>query len=260
MGIVNVTPDSFSDGGRFVDPERAVAHGRRLVEEGADWLDVGGESTRPGARPIDAAEEIARVVPVIAGLRAACPAVGISIDTSKAAVAAAAIEAGATLVNDVTAFGDPEMAALCAAGGVQVVLMHMRGTPRTMQVDTTYDDLVGEVERFLAQRLEHGAEQGIRSDRMLVDPGLGFGKAPLDNLALIRAVPRLAALGHRVVIGASRKSFIGRLTGVSDPSERVFGSVGAALAAAAHGADVLRVHDVAATRQALDVFLAVEGR
>ncbi len=258
LGIVNVTPDSFSDGGAFLDPNAAVAHGIRLLAEGADWLDVGGESTRPGAAGVSTEEEAARVVPVIAGLLRQCPEAVISVDTSKAVVAARALEAGARIVNDVSALGDPEMGPLCARAGATVVLMHRRGTPATMQADTTYEDLVGEVEHFLRQRAEAARAWGIAAERILLDPGLGFGKAPADNPALIAAVPRLRRLGYPMLIGASRKRFIGGLTGVTEAAERVHGSVGAALAAAAKGADVLRVHDVAATRQALTVFQAVE--
>ncbi len=257
MGIVNVTPDSFSDGGAHLDVGRAVAHGARLIAEGADWLDIGGESTRPGAAPVRAEVEIARVVPVLRALARAHPGVPLSIDTSKATVAAAAIDAGATIVNDVTALGDPEMPSLCAAAGVQVVLMHMRGDPRTMQLDTTYEDVVHEVASMLSASVARAVEAGVPQHRVLVDPGVGFGKSGADNLRLIRAIPTLHAIGCRVLIGASRKSFLGALTGVSEPAQRVYGSVGAALAAAALGADVLRVHDVGATRQALTVFQAV---
>ncbi|TNE86777.1 MAG: dihydropteroate synthase [Deltaproteobacteria bacterium] len=258
MGIVNVTPDSFSDGGRYLATDAAVAHGARLFAEGAAWLDVGGESTRPGAAPVDPKDEAARVVPVIAGLREAVPDAVISVDTRRALVAEAALDAGASIVNDVSALEDPGMAPLVAERGVEVVLMHMRGDPSTMQRNTRYADLLGEVEAHLLARVAQLRALGVPDHRILLDPGVGFGKAPGDNPSLIAAVPRLKAHGHRVLIGASRKRFIGELTGVSTAAERVFGSVGAALAAAARGADVLRVHDVAATRQALAVFLAVE--
>jgi dihydropteroate synthase len=257
MGIVNVSPDTFSDGGRHDGPEAAIAHGLRLLDEGADWLDVGGESTRPGAAAVGPEEEARRVLPVIAGLHAARPDVPISIDTAKAEVAARALEAGASVVNDVTALSDPGMAAVCAQAGARVVLMHMRGTPRTMQADTTYGDLVAEVARFLAERADYAMANGIPAERLWVDPGVGFGKASADNPRLIAGIPRFRELGFPVVIGASRKRFVGELTGVREPSARVFGSVGAALAAAELGADVLRVHDVAATRQALVVWRAV---
>jgi len=203
-------------------------------------------------------EELARVIPVIRALRRRRPDAVLSIDTSKAEVAARAIDEGATVVNDVTALSDPEMGPLCARTEVELVLMHMRGRPGTMQHDTTYGDLVGEVEGFLKGRAEAAMAYGVQRERILVDPGIGFGKAPLHNPILIAAVPRFAALGHRVVVGASRKQFLGTLTGVANPEDRVAASIGAALAAAVRGAHVLRIHDVAATRHALTVFDAVE--
>lgn len=256
MGIVNVTPDSFSDGGRCFDVGAAVARGAALVAEGADWLDVGGESTRPGAAAVPVEEELRRVVPVIEGLRRQLPAAPISVDTRRARVAAAALEAGASMVNDVSACADPKMAPVVARGGAEVVLMHMRGTPATMQRDTRYGDLVGEVVAWLGQRAAEVEAAGVARERILLDPGLGFGKAPDDNPRLVAAVPRLAALGYRVLVGASRKSFIGRLTGEPEPERRVYGSVGAALAAASLGAHMVRVHDVRATIQAWRVFKA----
>ena len=262
MGIVNTTPDSFSDGGRFVVGDQvrvdaAVEHALRLLDEGAHLIDVGGESTRPGAEAVGAAEETERVVPVIEGVLAARPGAVISVDTSKASVARAALDAGARWVNDVTGLGDPELGSVCARAGCELVLMHMRGTPRTMQANTSYDDLVGEILAGLRDSVARAVDAGVDPARILVDPGVGFGKSFEDNPRLIAAVPRFAALGHRVLIGASRKGFIGRLTGVERASERVHGSVGAALAAAARGAHVVRVHDVAATVQALAVFRAV---
>lgn len=254
MGIVNVTPDSFSDGGRLGSVQAAVDHGLRLLDEGADLLDIGGESTRPGAAPVPESVEVERVLPVIRGLIDARPDVVISIDTSKAVVAAAALQAGAQWVNDVTALGDPDMAAVCAEHDGPVVLMHMRGTPRTMQDDTDYDDLVGEVVGHLRRARDRAEAAGIGRERIVLDPGVGFGKSLADNPRLFATVPRLHELGHRVLIGASRKGFIGRLTGVERAAERVHGSVGAALAAAAWGADIVRVHDVAATVQALAVY------
>jgi dihydropteroate synthase len=257
MGIVNTTPDSFSDGGRYLAPEAAVAHGLRLLDEGADLLDIGGESTRPGAAPVSPADQKRRVIPVIEGILTARPDTVVSVDTASAAVAEAGLDAGARWVNDVTALGDPDMAPLCAERGCELVLMHMRGEPRTMQRDTVYDDLVGEVITFLGERVARAVAAGVDRDRIVLDPGLGFGKAPTDNPRLIAAVPRLRQGGHRVLIGASRKRFVGALTGVEQPADRVYGSVGAALAAASLGADVLRVHDVAATVQALAVQAAV---
>lgn len=256
MGIVNVTPDSFSDGGRLASVTQAVDHAVRLLDEGAGVLDIGGESTRPGASPVSATEESARVLPVIEGILAVRPQAIISIDTSKAGVARQAIEAGARWVNDVTALADPEMAGVCAETGCELVLMHMRGTPQTMQADTAYRSLIGEVvERLVAAR-DRAVDEGVAPERILLDPGVGFGKSFEDNPRLFASIPRLQSFGHRVLVGASRKGFIGRLTGVEVASERVHGSVGAALAAALWGADVVRVHDVAATVQALTVFQA----
>lgn len=256
LGIVNVTPDSFSDGGRFLHAEAAVSHALRLLDEGADWVDVGGESTRPGAAPVSHDEEITRVVPVIEGILQQRPNAIISIDTRHATVAAAAIAAGACIVNDVSGFADPEMPRVCAASGVMVVLMHMRGTPETMQHDTHYDDLVEEVCLGLAASVARARDVGIPDERIVVDPGVGFGKALEDNPTLIRELARVSALGFPVLIGASRKRFIGALTGQTDASQRIYGSLGAALAADLAGARVLRVHDVRATVEALAVFRA----
>ncbi len=257
MGVVNVTPDSFSDGGLYLDPERAVAHGRRLVADGADILDVGGESTRPGAEAVSVDEELRRVVPVIEGLAGAGAA--ISVDTSKAAVAAAALDAGAVIVNDVTALrGDPEMAALCAERGATVVLMHMLGEPRTMQDNPTYGDVVEEVGDFLAVRIAAAIAAGVEAERIWLDPGIGFGKTAAHNMELLRRLGELTALGRPLVIGTSRKSFIGQLDG-SPADARLGGTIASSVLAAAEGATVLRVHDVAAMRQALSVAAAVLG-
>jgi dihydropteroate synthase len=257
MGVVNVTPDSFSDGGLYFDPERAVAHGRQLVAEGADILDVGGESTRPGAEMVDLDEELRRVVPVIEGLADA--GVAISVDTSKAAVAAAALDAGAGIVNDVTALrGDPGMAALCAERGATVVLMHMLGDPPTMQDDPRYGDVVAEVGDFLAARMAAAIAAGVDEERIWLDPGIGFGKTDAHNMELLRRLGELARLGRPVVIGTSRKGFIGRLDGSSADS-RLGGTIASSVLAAAAGAAVLRVHDVAQMRQALAVAAAVLG-
>lgn len=255
MGILNVTPDSFSDGGRFLDRDAALRHARRMVAEGADLLDVGGESSRPGAEPVGPAEEIARVLPVIEAIGEL--GVPLSIDTTKARVAEAALDAGADWINDISALGgDPEMAPLAADRGCPVVLMHMRGTPRTMQGDTAYDDVVREVLDYLLERVDVAASAGIGRDRVLIDPGIGFGKAPGHNLSLLRAVPALVRTGLPVLVGASRKSFLGACFG-QRPGERLEGSLAAALAAAAGGAQVVRVHDVGATRRALDVFAGI---
>jgi len=257
MGVVNVTPDSFSDGGLYLDPEAAIAHGRELAAAGAAILDVGGESTRPGAEPVGVEEELRRVVPVIEGL----VGVGsrISVDTSKASVAGAALDAGAEIVNDVTALrGDPGMAELCAERGATVVLMHMLGEPRTMQRDPRYDDVVADVKAFLAERLEAAVAAGITEDRVWLDPGIGFGKTGAHNMELLRRLGELRELGRPLVIGTSRKSFIGRLDG-SPADGRLGGTIASSVLAAAEGADVLRVHDVAEMRQALAVAAAILG-
>jgi len=257
MGVVNVTPDSFSDGGLYLDPEAAVAHGEQLVDAGAGILDVGGESTRPGAEPVAEAEERARVVPVIRGLAGSRSR--ISVDTSKAAVAAAALDAGAEIVNDVTALrGDPEMAELCAERGVTVVLMHMLGEPRTMQDDPRYEDVVDEVKAFLAGRLEAAVAAGVDEERVWLDPGIGFGKTAAHNMELLRRLGELRELGRPLLVGTSRKSFIGKVEG-SPAQERLGGTIASTVLAAAEGADVLRVHDVAEVRQALTVAAAVLG-
>jgi len=257
MGVVNVTPDSFSDGGLYLDPEAAISHGWELVAAGAEILDVGGESTRPGADPVDAEEELRRVVPVVRGLRQlGCD---ISVDTSKARVAEAALESGATIVNDVTALrGDPGMAALCAGRGAGVVLMHMLGDPRTMQDDPRYDDVVAEVRSFLAERLEAAVAAGIAEERIWLDPGIGFGKTAAHNMELLRRLGELRQLGRPLVIGTSRKSFIGKVDG-SAAGERLGGTIASSVLAAAEGAEVLRVHDVAEVRQALTVATAILG-
>jgi dihydropteroate synthase len=256
MGVVNVTPDSFSDGGRYLDARAAVAHGEELLRDGASILDVGGESTRPGAKEVDEAEELRRVEPVVEVL---AKETTVSIDTSKLAVAEAALDAGASIVNDVTAFRrDPEMAALCAERGVGVVLMHMPGNPRTMQNDPRYDDVVDDVKAFLAGRVEFAVGEGIAEERLWLDPGIGFGKTLEHNLELLRRLAELRELGRPLVIGASRKSFIGKVDG-STVDERIGGSLASAVIAAAEGADVLRVHDVAETAQALAVTSAILG-
>lgn len=257
MGVVNVTPDSFSDGGLYLDPEAAIARGRELAAAGAEILDVGGESTRPGAEAVPAEEELGRVVPVIRG--SAATEASISVDTSKAAVAAAALDAGAEIVNDVTALrGDAEMAALCADRGATVILMHMRGEPRTMQDDPRYGDVVAEVKRFLAERLEAAIAAGIAEDSVWLDPGIGFGKTVAHNMELLRRLGELRELGRPLVIGTSRKSFIGKLDG-SGAGERLGGTIASSVLAAAEGAEVLRVHDVAEVRQALAVATAILG-
>jgi dihydropteroate synthase len=256
MGVVNVTPDSFSDGGRFRSSAAAVEHGQRLAAEGAVLVDVGGESTRPGAAPVSADEELARVEPVLEGLAG----IPVSIDTSKSVVARRALEVGAELVNDVTALrGDSEMAAVVAESDAYLCLMHMQGEPRTMQAAPHYDDVVSEVLAFLEERLAFAVESGIREERTCVDPGIGFGKTPDQNLELIRRLGELVALGRPVLVGISRKSTLGKVLG--DPSATsgsVSASVGAAVAAYERGAWMLRAHDVRETVDALTVAAAVE--
>jgi dihydropteroate synthase len=261
MGVVNVTPDSFSDGGLFLDPEAAIAHGRQLAAQGADLLDVGGESTRPGAQAVRAAEERERIEPVVGGLAGGGGAgVPVSIDTSKASVAAAALDAGAEIVNDVTALrADPELAALCADRDCGLVLMHMLGTPRTMQDNPTYDDVVDDVKSFLAERVEAAMAAGIDEERIYIDPGIGFGKTLDHNLELLRRLGELRDLGRPIVVGTSRKSFIGKLTG-RDVDERLGGTIASNVLAAIAGADVVRGHDVLELRQAIDVAETILGR
>ena len=255
MGVVNVTPDSFSDGGMFLDAERAVAHGRQLATEGAEILDIGGESTRPGAEAVSADEELGRVVPVIEGL--AGGEVQVSIDTSKRAVAEVALDAGAEIVNDVTALrAEPELAGLCADRGTEVVLMHMLGDPRTMQENPTYDDVVDDVKGFLAERIEFATAEGIAEERIWVDPGIGFGKTVEHNLELLRRLAELTELGRPIVVGTSRKSFIGKLTG-APVDRRLGGTIASSVLAVANGAEVLRVHDVGPVREALSVAEAI---
>jgi dihydropteroate synthase len=257
MGVVNVTPDSFSDGGLYLDPGAAIAHGRELAEAGADILDVGGESTRPGAAEVAVEEELRRVEPVVAGL--AGLGVEISVDTSKAPVAEVALDAGATIVNDVTALrGDPEMAGLVADRGVGIVLMHMVGDPRTMQVNPEYGDVVAEVRDFLAARLAAAVAAGIDESRIWLDPGIGFGKTDQHNFELLRGLDQLAALGRPILVGTSRKSFIGRTDG-SETDDRLGGTIATSILAAAAGASVLRVHDVREMSEALTVAGAVLG-
>ena len=256
MGVVNVTPDSFSDGGAFADASEAVAHGEALARDGAALLDVGGESTRPRAAAVPVEEELRRVLPVVEGLRAAGAAV--SVDTSKEEVARAALAAGAEYVNDVTAFrAAPGMAALVAESGARCCLMHMRGDPRTMQDDPRYDDVVADVASFLEERLAFAVAAGVPEDRVELDPGLGFGKTLEHNLELLRRLGEIAALGRPVVIGTSRKSFLGRLAGGRPPEERLPGTLATCVQALERGATVFRVHDVAPVRDALSVAAAV---
>jgi dihydropteroate synthase len=255
MGVVNVTPDSFSDGGLYLDVDAAVAHGRELAAEGADIVDVGGESTRPGAEPVTLATELERVLPVVERLATAGSVV--SIDTRKAAVAEAALQAGARIVNDVSAFRhDPSMAGLVAGAGAGCCLMHMLGDdPRTMQAEPRYDDVVSDVKAFLEERLRFAVDEGVREDRVWLDPGIGFGKTVDHNLELLRRLDEIVALGRPVVVGTSRKSFLGRLTGRPE-REREYGTVATNVIAYERGARVFRVHDVRATVDALTVAAA----
>lgn len=259
MGIVNVTPDSFSDGGEAFRVSDALERGRAMLVAGADILDIGGESTRPGAEPVSIGEELERVLPVIEGLVAAGALV--SIDSRRAAVMRAAIAAGARIVNDVTALtGDAEALETVAATDADVVLMHMQGEPQTMQANPTYEDAPAEIRDYLAARIDACEAAGIGRVRIAVDPGIGFGKTLEHNLQILSRLDELHALGCAVVLGASRKSFIGRLSGVEDAARRAPGSVAAALAARARGVQIFRVHDVAETRQALDVWEAIADK
>ena len=258
MGVLNVTPDSFSDGGRFLAPEAATAHGRRLAGEGADLIDIGGESTRPGAEPVAPAEELRRVLPVIEALAEATN-VPLSIDTYKASVARAALAAGASFVNDVSALrSDSEMPAVVAEAGVDVCLMHMKGEPRTMQEDPRYGDVVSEVKAFLEERLAFAAGEGVREDRIWLDPGIGFGKTLEHNLELLRRLDEIVAIGQPVLVGLSRKRFLGALTGRAE-QERLAGGLSAVVMAFERGATMFRVHDVRETRDALSVAGATLG-
>ena len=256
MGILNVTPDSFSDGGRHLDQDRAVAHGLQMAQDGADILDVGGESTRPGAEAVPAEEELRRVIPVIRALAGRAPAI-LAVDTMKAEVARAAVDAGARIINDVSALThDAAMAAVAAASGAGVILMHMLETPRTMQAAPHYADVVAEVAAHLAARVEAATAQGVPRACLAVDPGIGFGKTVAHNLRLLAHLDALGRLGLPVVVGVSRKSFLGRLTG-APVQERLAASVAALVFCVLHGAQVVRVHDVKESRQAVEVAQAL---
>jgi len=257
MGVVNVTPDSFSDGGLFADAETAVAQAARLADEGAAIVDIGGESTRPGAEPVPLDEELRRVIPVVEGACAARPDVVISIDTRHPRVAAEALGAGAAIVNDISGGTDPEMLRIAVDEDAGMVLMHMQGQPGSMQTNPRYDDVVGEVHEYLRERVEAALFAGLGPDQVCVDPGIGFGKTLEHNLALLRKLDRLRDLDAGLVVGVSRKRFIGALTDVDDPQDRVEGSLAAAVLAAAAGADVIRAHDVRATARALRVADAI---
>jgi dihydropteroate synthase len=258
VGILNITPDSFSDGGDFLDPEAAARHAVAMLDEGAGILDLGGESTRPGSDPVSQEEELGRVIPVIERILAACPEAVISVDTYRADTTTAALEAGARIINDVTALrGDPSIASVVEKAACPVILMHMQGEPKTMQNEPHYDDVVREVKDFLAQRAEHAISAGVRPENIILDPGIGFGKNLEHNLALLRNLDAIVDLGFPVLVGASRKRFIGDISGVQEARERVFGTVAATVLAYERGASYFRVHDVRANREALAVAEAV---
>ncbi len=260
MGILNVTPDSFSDGGDFIAPDAAVAHAREMVATGADMIDIGGESTRPGADFVPVDEEINRTAPVIKAIRAGL-ATPISIDTRKAPVAKAALDAGANLINDVAAFThDPALAEVAAQSGAPVCLMHAQGDPETMQNDPRYDDVLLDVFDFLSERIDNALAAGIPCNRIMVDPGIGFGKTMQHNLTLLRDISLFHALGCPVLLGASRKKFIGVISGAQSAKDRVYGSVSVALDAVAQGVQMVRVHDIQATKQAISLQTAIRGQ
>ena len=258
VGILNVTPDSFSDGGDFLDPEAAAEHAATMLDEGAGILDLGGESTRPGSDPVSQEEELRRVIPVIERVLTVRQEAVISVDTYRAGTAAAAIEAGARIINDVTALrSDPRMASVVKEAACPVILMHMKGEPKTMQSEPHYEDVVREVRDFLARRAEYAVSAGIGPENVIVDPGIGFGKNLEHNLTLLRNLDAIVDLGFPVLIGASRKTFIGRITGVQEARERAFGTVATTVLAYERGATFFRVHDVRANREALAVAEAV---
>jgi len=268
MGVLNVTPDSFSDGGRFIDPAAAVARAEAMAAEGADLIDVGGESTRPGSLPVDSAEQVRRVIPVLRAARARLPGVTFSVDTTRSDVAAAALDAGAHVVNDVSAGrDDPALLPLIARRGAPVILMHMQGTPRTMQLNPTYSDVTGEVAAFLRGRLAAAADAGVDPGSVLLDPGIGFGKSVGHNLELLRRLSEFTDLGRPLVVGTSRKGFIGKVLGekppapgkAPDPSARVFGTAATVAWAAANGAGVVRVHDVGPMSQVVRMVRSIKN-
>ena len=254
MGILNVTPDSFADGGQYLDADRAVERGLEMVAEGADLIDIGGESTRPGSAPVSEAEELARLMPVLESLRPQID-VPISIDTQKPGVARRSLEAGASIVNDIRGLRDPEMMEVAAEGHASVVLMHMRGTPRTMQDDTAYGDVISEIARFLEARAVAARQAGI--EEIAVDPGLGFGKSAEQNFVILARLQEIKALGHPVLIGPSRKSFLGSLPSGLPTGDRLEGTLAAVAVGVAHGASIVRVHDVEPCRRVLEVVDAI---
>lgn len=258
MGILNITPDSFSDGGQFLDEEKAVEHSLRMAAEGAAIIDVGGESTRPGSAPVLSDEQIKRVAPVIKALCAKTDT-PISIDTYRFDVARAALDAGAAMINDITALGDERMGELAAERQVPVVLMHIQGMPTTMQIEPKYDDVVGEVLNFLLNRANRAERLGVAPERIFIDPGVGFGKTLEHNLLLLRNIDKFVSTGYRVLVGTSRKSFIGKLTGKENPADRIFGTAATIALSAAAGVSIVRVHNVAEMMDVLKVTKAVHG-
>ncbi len=258
MGILNVTPDSFSDGGQFLDPDRAVEHGVEMASKGAAVIDVGGESTRPGSRPISRSEQIHRIVPVIGALAERVD-IPISVDTPDVEVARAALLAGASMLNDITALSDERMAELAVQQQVPVVLMHMQGTPATMQAEPHYDDVVTEVRDFLVARCEKAVRLGVPRERLFIDPGIGFGKTLEHNLLLLRNLDKLVATGFRVLVGTSRKGFVGKLIGRDKPADRIFGTAATVALCVAAGVSIVRVHDVAEMVDVVKVARAVVG-
>ena len=258
MGVLNVTPDSFSDGGEFFDADRALEHGLKMAADGAAIIDIGGESTRPGSEAVPPAEQINRVVPVINALREKCD-VPMSIDTKDVEVAVAALDAGASIINDITALSDQRMAELAAERSVPVILMHMQGTPAAMQAEPKYKNVVGEVLQYLLARAKRAEQFGIAKERIFIDPGIGFGKALDHNLALLRNIDKLVASGYRVLVGTSRKSFIGKITGKEDPAQRVFGTAATVALCAIAGVSILRVHDIAQMLDVIKVTKAIKN-
>jgi dihydropteroate synthase len=257
MGVLNVTPDSFSDGGKFFGAEPAVSHAEKMFDEGAQVIDVGGESTRPGSDPVSPEEELRRVLPVIQGILSARPDSIVSIDTYRSSIAEAALDAGARAVNDVTALGDPRMVGLMAERGYPIILMHMLGEPKSMQQDPLYEDVVREVRDFLAERAERAIRAGVELENIILDPGIGFGKTLEHNLKLLKRLDSLVELGFPVLVGVSRKSFLGKMTGSEDPKNRLFSTMAANVLAYERGANLFRVHDVRANKEALAVAAAI---